>query len=91
MLTAVIQVHPFAVRRFLSSARLDISVNTPVCMYAIIIIGTTISLAGKPSTNAVSITPVSYTHLDVYKRQVFVMCPGYHCIFITHLKFCLLS
>ena len=27
--------------------------------------------------------PVSYTHLDVYKRQrlVFVICPGYHCIF----------
>ncbi len=33
------------------------SVSVPVAVYAIIIIGTTVSLAGKPSIKAVSMTP----------------------------------
>lgn len=35
------------------------SVSVPVAVYAIIIIGTTVSLAGKPSIKAVSMTPSS--------------------------------
>ena len=35
------------------------SVSVPVAVYAIIIIGTTVSLAGKPSIKAVNMTPSS--------------------------------
>lgn len=48
---------PLAVKRLYSCDKLSESVSTPVWVYSIIIIGITISLAGKPRINAVSITP----------------------------------
>ena len=56
-LTAVDQVHPFSIKSCRSIVRLFISTRLPVDRYAIIIIGTTISLAGRPRINASKITP----------------------------------
>ena len=56
-LTAVTQVHPLATNSCFISARLPSSRILPWAMYAIIIIGTTISFAGKPRINAMSMTP----------------------------------
>jgi hypothetical protein len=57
--TAVNIVHPFSVRRFFKVYRSDMSVRFPLAVYAIIMIGTTISLAGMPSIKANIITPSS--------------------------------
>lgn len=57
VLTAVIQVHPLSVRSVFRTFKSFISRRLPSAIYAIIMIGTTISFAGKPSMNASSITP----------------------------------
>lgn len=54
--TAVTQVQPFDTNNCFSS-KVPISVIVPVAIYAIIMIGTTISFAGKPKIKAMSITP----------------------------------
>ena len=59
MLTAVVHVHPFAQSKVLSSFRPASSIILEFAVYAIIIIGITISFAGNPRINAISITPSS--------------------------------
>lgn len=54
---AVNQVQPLLTNSVLSSVKLSYSVKLPLHKYAIIIIGITISLAGKPNMNAINITP----------------------------------
>ena len=56
---AVIIVQPLFIRRFLKVSSSDISVSVPPAVYAIIMIGTTISFAGIPSIKANMITPSS--------------------------------
>ena len=56
---AVFIVHPLLISTIFNSAKSFISIILPVDMYAIKIIGTTISLAGNPKINAISITPSS--------------------------------
>ena len=55
--TAVSVVQPFSIKSSFISYRVRLSVTVPCDKYAIIIIGITISLAGKPSINARRITP----------------------------------
>ncbi len=57
--TAVSQVHPLLTSKVFNSFRLPSSRMLPVAMYAIMIIGTTISFAGKPRIKANRITPSS--------------------------------
>ena len=57
--TAVIQVHPFCTNKSFNCVRLSKSVIVLWFIYVIMIIGITISLAGKPSINANNITPSS--------------------------------
>ncbi len=54
---AVTQVQPFATNNVFISARLSSSKMLPCAMYAIMMIGTTISLAGKPKIKAIRMTP----------------------------------
>lgn len=56
---AVTEVQPLDINKSFSADSSDISVSTVPSEYAIIIIGTTISFAGKPSMNASNITPSS--------------------------------
>lgn len=60
---AVIEVHPWDNRRDFSSVKLPNSKRLPVDIYAIIIMGTTISFAGKPKIKASRITPSSPNNL----------------------------
>lgn len=57
VLIAVIQVHPLSTKSCFKLSRLSNSKMVPCDIYAIIIIGRTISLAGNPSINAIRITP----------------------------------
>jgi len=57
--TAVMGVQPFCRNISLHSERFVISLNVPCDRYIIIIMGTTISLAGKPSIKASKIVPSS--------------------------------
>ena len=57
VLTAVIQFQPFSINMFLISNTLPISFKLPFDEYAIIAIGRTISFAGDPKINAISIIP----------------------------------
>ena len=59
VLTAVIQVQPFADSNALSSAYPVMLLRVPLAVYAIIIMGITISFAGIPSIKAKSIIPSS--------------------------------
>ena len=54
---AVIHVHPLFINSVFNSTKLLNSLIAPVCIYAIIIIGITISLAGNPSKKAIRMTP----------------------------------
>lgn len=54
---AVIYVHPWLTNKSFNCTKSLISVITPVDKYVIIMIGITISLAGKPNINANKITP----------------------------------
>ena len=51
------------------------AIMNPACM-GLIIVGTIVgiifgALPGLTATMAIALCPVSYTHLDVYKRQVW--------------------
>ena len=59
MQIAVKGVHPFATKISFNPESADISDKLPVERYAIIIIGITISFAGKARIKAISITPSS--------------------------------
>ena len=50
---------PFATKSSFISLSDDISTRLPSAIYAIIIMGTTISFAGNPKINAIKITPSS--------------------------------
>lgn len=54
---AVVTVQPFEINRLYISLKFPASLKIPEPLYNIIIIGITISFAGKPSINAVNITP----------------------------------
>lgn len=55
--TAVIHVHPLLTNKSFKAVKLSISIIYDDDIYAIIMIGTTISFAGKPKINANRITP----------------------------------
>ena len=55
--TAVTHVQPFCTNSVCSAERSFISTRLPVERYAMMMMGTTISLAGKPRINASRITP----------------------------------
>ena len=55
--SAVNQVQPLLTNRVFNSVKFSYSTKLPLHKYAIIIIGITISLAGKPNINAINITP----------------------------------
>jgi len=57
VLIAVIQVHPLLTNNSFNSVKLSNSIILPDSMYAMIMIGTTISLAGNPKINANNMTP----------------------------------
>lgn len=59
VLTAVTQVQPLFTRSSFNTDRSSISKSFPSAIYAMIIIGTTISLAGNPRINARRMTPSS--------------------------------
>ena len=61
-LIAVTHVQPLSTSSCLSSSRLFISIKFPFAIYAIMIIGTTISFAGKPKIKAIRITPSKPIH-----------------------------
>ena len=54
---AVNQVQPLSINRVFNSVRFSYSTKLPLHKYIMIIIGITISFAGNPSMNAISITP----------------------------------
>ena len=56
---AVTIVHPFETKSSFNWLRLLSSAKLPVAIYAMMIIGKTISFAGKPNINAIRITPSS--------------------------------
>ena len=56
---AVSHVQPFATKSSRMASRFPISERLPLAVYAIIMIGRTISFAGNPRINAISITPSS--------------------------------
>ncbi len=57
VLTAVIQVQPFATKSSFKTDKSLISRMLPSAIYAMIMMGTTISLAGNPRINARRMTP----------------------------------
>ena len=63
--TAVFTVHPFKVKSRYVSARAAVSLSVPSARYAIIIIGITVSFAGKPRIKAIRITPSSPINLPI--------------------------
>ena len=71
--SAVIQVQPFATSKLCNSERLWYSVKLPVDIYAINIIGITISLAGNPNIKANKITPSNPISLANGSRK-FAQC-----------------
>ena len=66
---AVNVFHPFCNSKSLIKVRFVISVSTEPPEYAIIIIGTTISFAGKPKMKAISITPSSPKILPIGSKN----------------------
>lgn len=82
----VVQLHPFATKIFFISKTLVISVKLPCAKYAIIIIGMTISFAGKPRMNAIKITPsspISFANGSRKSAQVFSRLVSPHLILAT--------
>lgn len=57
--TAVSHVQPLSESRCLTAVRSVTAVMLPVAIYAITIMGITVSFAGNPSINAIKITPSS--------------------------------
>lgn len=55
--TAVVMVQPLLIKRLCNSDKELYSTRLPLDIYAIIIIGMTISFAGKPRIKAIKITP----------------------------------
>lgn len=56
---AVVVFQPFDTKSSFTAVKFPVSESTPDAVYAIIIIGITISFAGNPSINAIKITPSS--------------------------------
>ena len=67
---AVFIVHLFIISTSRSSIKLFVSINSPELMYIIKAIGSTISFAGKPNTNAIRITPSSPIRFSCSTRKM---------------------